>query len=73
MHQLEGEYEIEAGPTLDRLKSNKHFVSTVPLICEPLRCQTVAYTKQQYRYLSNLDLADLSPVGEELQIDALIG
>jgi len=47
--------------------------STVPLICEPLCCQPVAYTKQQYRHLSNLDLADFSRVGEKLQIDALIG
>jgi len=27
------------------------------------------YTKQQYRHLSSLDLADFSRVGEELQID----
>jgi len=44
--------------------------SAVPLICEPLSCQPVAYTKQQYSHLSNLDF---SQVGEELQIDALIG
>ena len=47
--------------------------STVPLICEPLSCQPVAYTKQQYRHLSELDLADFSSVGDELHIDALIG
>ena len=47
--------------------------STVPLICEPLSCQPVAYSKRQYRHLSGLDLADYSRVGEELQIDALIG
>ena len=47
--------------------------STVPLIREPLSCQPVAYTKQQYRHLSGLDLADYSRVGDELQIDALIG
>ena len=47
--------------------------STVSLICDPLSCQPVAYTKQQYRHLSDLDLADFSCVGDELQIDALIG
>ena len=47
--------------------------STVPLICEPLSCQPVAYTRQQYRHLSELDLADSSSVGDELHIDALIG
>ena len=46
---------------------------TVPLICEPLSCQPVAHTKQQYSHLSDLDLADSSQVGDELQIDALIG
>ena len=45
----------------------------MPLICEPLSCQPVAYTKQQYSHLSSLDLADYSRVGDELQIDALIG
>ena len=47
--------------------------STVPLICEPLSCQPIAYTKERYRHLANLDLADFSQVGDELQIDALIG
>lgn len=47
--------------------------STVPLICEPLSCQPLAYTKQRYSHLADLDLADSSRVGNELQIDALIG
>ena len=47
--------------------------STVPFICEPLSCQPIAYTKERYRHLANLDLADFSRVGDELQIDALIG
>ena len=47
--------------------------STVPLICEPLSCQPIAYTKEKYRHLAELDLADFSWVGDELQIDALIG
>ena len=47
--------------------------STVPLICEPLSCQPIAYTKEKYRHLAELDLADFSRVGDELQIDALIG
>ena len=47
--------------------------STVPLICEPLSCQPIAYTKEKYHHLSDLDLADFSRVGEELQVDALIG
>ena len=47
--------------------------STVPSICEPLSYQPVAYTKQCYDNLANLELADSSRVGEELQIDALFG
>ena len=47
--------------------------STVPIICEPLSCQPIVYTKQRYSYLTDLDLADSSHVGDELQIDALIG
>ena len=45
----------------------------MPLICEPLSCQPVTYTKQHYSHLSNLELADFSRVRDELQIDALIG
>ena len=47
--------------------------SAVSLICEPLSCQPIAYTKQKYNHLADLDLADSSRVGDELQIDALIG
>lgn len=47
--------------------------STIPLICEPLSCQPIAYTKEKYSHLANLDLASFSRVGDELQIDALIG
>ena len=48
-------------------------LSTVPLICEPLSCQPIAYTKEKYKHLADLDLADFSRVGDELQIDVLIG
>ena len=44
-------------------------LSTVPLICEPLSCQPIAYTKEKFEHLADLDLA----VGDELQIDVLIG
>ena len=47
--------------------------STVPLICEPIACQPIAYTKERYSHVAKLDLADFSRVGDELQIDALIG
>ena len=48
-------------------------LSTVPLICEPLSCQPIAYTKEKYKHLADLNLADFSRVGDELQIDVLIG
>ena len=48
-------------------------LSTVPLICEPLSCQPIAYTKEKYKHLADLNLADYSRVGDELQIDVLIG
>ena len=47
--------------------------SVVPLICELLSCQPIIYTKAKYSHIADLDLADLSQVGDELQIDALIG
>ena len=47
--------------------------SSVPFICEPLSCQPIAYTRQRYRHLADLDLADFSRVGDGLQIEALIG
>ena len=47
--------------------------SVVPLICESLACQPIAYTKAKYSHLEGLDLADHSQIGDELQIDALIG
>ena len=47
--------------------------STVPLICEPVSHQPIAYTNKKYRHLADLDLADFSQVGDELQIDAPIG
>jgi len=48
-------------------------LSTAPLICEPLSCQPTAYTKEKYKHLADLKLADFSRVGDELQIDILIG
>ena len=53
--------------------STQVLLSAVPLNCEPLSCQPIAYTKQKYNHLADLDLADSLRVGDELQIDALIG
>jgi len=39
--------------------------STVPFICEPLSYQPVAYTKQCYNHLANLELADSSRVATD--------
>ena len=49
------------------------FLLCRPFTCEPLSCQPITYTKERYRHLGNLDLVDFSRVGDELQIDALIG
>jgi len=46
---------------------------TVSLICEPLSCQPIAYTKQKYHQIAELELADLSQVGDELKINTLFG
>jgi len=46
--------------------------SIVPFICELLFYQPVAYMKHCYNHLTNLELANSSKVGEELQIDTLI-
>ena len=45
----------------------------VLFIFEPVSCQPIAYTKEEYRHLADLDLTHFSWVSDELQIDALIG
>ena len=40
-------------------------LSTVTLICEPLSCQPIAYTKEKYKHLADLDLADFFRVGDD--------
>ena len=64
---------VKAAISLKEGGTTNVLFSTVPLICEPLSCQPIAYTKQKYLHLAKLELADSSRVGEELQIDALIG
>ena len=64
---------VKAAISLKEGGTTNVLFSTVPLICEPLSCQPIAYTKQKYLHLAELELADSSRVGEELQIDALIG
>ena len=58
---------LRTGDTIDVM------LSVVPLICKPLSCQPIAYTKTRYNHLEGLDLAVHSRVGDELQIHALIG
>ena len=38
-----------------------------------INCQPITYTKEKYKHLADLNLADLSRVGDELKIDILIG
>ena len=57
---------LRTGDTIDMM------FSVVPLICEPLSCQPIVYTKKKCSHLEGLDLADHSRVGDELQIDSLI-
>ena len=64
---------VRVGIPLKNGTTVKLMLSTVPLICEPLSCQPIAYTKEKYRHLSDLNLADFSRVGDDLQVDALIG
>ena len=46
---------------------------TVPTICEPLSGQPIALTKERFRHLSNLELADHGCVKGSLEINILIG
>ena len=64
---------VKAAISLKEGGTTNVLFSTVPLICEPLSCQPIVYTKQKYLHLAELELADSSWVGEELQIDVLIG
>jgi len=38
-----------------------------------LSCQPIAYTKEKYENLADLHLPNFSRVGDELEVDALIG
>ena len=64
---------VKATISLKERGSTQVLFAAVPLICEPLSCQPIAYIKQKYNHLAGLDLADSSQVGDELQLDALIG
>ena len=46
---------------------------TVPLICEPLMCQPVAFCQAKFQHLSGLTLADSADAQSRLQVDILIG
>ena len=45
----------------------------VPLICEPLTCQSVVFCRDNFLHLSGLTLADPSDGQEQLEVDILIG
>ncbi len=45
----------------------------VPTICEPLEGQPITLCARQYDHLSQLELADASDGGSQMQVDLLIG
>ncbi|XP_065891704.1 uncharacterized protein [Dysidea avara] len=45
----------------------------VPFICEPSCGQTISCVTERYEYLANLDFADYSCDGDQLEVDMLIG
>ena len=57
---------VKAAISLKEGGTTNVLFSTVPLICKPLSCKPIAYTKQKYHHLAELELADSSQVGEEL-------
>ena len=48
-------------------------VLVVPLISNPLSAQPIMYSKETYKYLCRLELADTSKVWYDLKIDFHIG
>ena len=67
LSKLKAAISLKDGGTINVL------LLTVSLICEPLSCKPIAYTKQKYHQIAELELADLSQVGDELKINALFG
>ena len=58
------------------LKNGGHLemsLFAVPMICEPLSMQPIAYAEGRYPHLSGLELADFSHGNEDLEVDVLIG
>ena len=45
----------------------------VPLICEPLTCQSVSFCQENFNHLNGLHLADPSVGSSHLDVDILIG
>ena len=45
----------------------------VPMICEPLASQPIAFCQNNYDHLSRLDLADSSDGWSRLEVDVLVG
>ena len=45
----------------------------VPLICQPLSCQPMAYAKEEFDHLHDLDLAESSCDTDHLNLDLLVG
>ena len=52
--------------------SNKEKLQ-VPMICEPLASQPIAFCQRSYEHLSRLDLADSSDRSSRLEVDVLVG
>ena len=64
---------VKVGLTLRDGDSQQLTLLAVPMICEPLASQTIAFCQNNYEHLSRLDLADSSDGHSRLEVDILVG
>lgn len=64
---------VKVGLTLQDGDSQQLTLLAVPMICEPLASQPIAFCQNNYEHLSGLDLADSSDGHSRLEVDILVG
>ena len=64
---------VKVGLTLRDGETQHLTLFAVPIICEPLASQPIAFCQNNYDHLSGLDLADSSDWCCRLEVDVLVG
>ena len=64
---------VNAGIMMQGGRTRQLTLFAVPLICEPLTCQSITFCENKSKHLAGLPLADPSHCWDHLEIDILIG